>query len=447
MLDATNPAGEVDGVIRQAVLSFESGVPFATTKYWLSQDVGGGKCWHIDASLDASSQLSQVQCDDPVPEPIYLADTDVSSPFVASKEHLITWEEGLGQDVGSGDQLPASPGDRLTLSWTTAHNLYVKPGACDGPFDESAAVEVLDGLGGTETTLVVPAEPGMHCYASTTHYGTMHFTLEILEPAASIPDGSYRGGGKHIVVPVDAWNGWMPDHAWALSWHASFESVFNWRTFFEFKPASGDGYVSLTSKTRYSATASDYIQLPSDTGYQLIWSSGHPGDGNPQWLVVDIPTNNDVDIEVLVSYNPSSPDPQISSTKDGPGLSVYYRTSDCRNPTNERVSCDEATWSASADRYASRWYGPWKQVSAEASGHLDDWTADTPATTWPQDSMELTAGDRAALGRGPNSGRLRTFKMWNERRIPDEEAEFGSLAAQTFPAPYQDAHCSAAQFD
>ena len=241
-------------------------------------------------------------------------------PFVASKEHLITWEEGLGQDVGSGDQLPASPGDRLTLSWTTAHNLYVKPGACDGPFDESAAVEVLDGLGGTETTLVVPAEPGMHCYASTTHYGTMHFTLEILEPAASIPDGSYRGGSKHIVVPVDAWNGWMPDHAWALSWHASFESVFNWRTFFEFKPASGDGYVSLTSKTRYSATASDYIQLPSDTGYQLIWSSGHPGDGNPQWLVVDIPTNNDVDIEVLVSYNPSSPDPQISSTKDGPGL-------------------------------------------------------------------------------------------------------------------------------
>tara|TARA_Y100001937_G_scaffold63627_1_gene87188 strand:- start:537 stop:1037 length:501 start_codon:yes stop_codon:yes gene_type:complete len=156
-------------------------------------------------------------------------------------------------------------------------------------------------------------------------------------------------------------------------------------------------HTEWTNPFAYSVDSSNFVNaLNTNNGIQMDWVSNSAATT----LRVTVPytSANGVYFQVLLSYNKTGyvhdgggSDPDIATSANGNGLSLYYRASS-----------------------SSTFSGSWTQVTSSSSDDFDE----DDDTTWP-DTMTAFFGARTAGGANglTGGGYMKDIKMWNATRL------------------------------
>jgi hypothetical protein len=203
-------------------------------------------------------------------------------------------------------------------------------------------------------------------------------------------------GGSPLTLTdaqMNGWNGWTLDNDWAIVLKINQSSLYA-GTVFAFYAAS-DTYPSYNRAL---------ISKQSSGAYRCEWKFINAAGNNTERVRVSLPSITTDDVQFLLSYNKTNytysggsggdSDPALSTTSNGPGLSVYYRTS-----TNGGTS-----------------YSAWTQ---HTSAQIDTLDEDTPIN-WPT-NMAATFGannssgsDKLRNSSGQGVGAITDIYMYNQ---------------------------------
>ena len=184
-------------------------------------------------------------------------------------------------------------------------------------------------------------------------------------------------GGSPLTLTdaqMTGWNGWTLDNDWALLFKLDQSSVY-------------DGTVFRFHATP-NLTTNNFVRFQriSQSNFEVVWSFMNAAGTGSAKIYFNIPISSTyhsgpADIQFLLSYNKTNysysggsggdSDPPFSTSSNGPGLSLYYRTS--------------------SDGGTS--YSAWTQHTSVSTDTLDE---DTPIT-WPAD-MTATFGAADSSG-------------------------------------------------